>query len=355
MGSLAAIPSATRPRASFWLPPVSRHLFGLAAKVAVSALGVWLVLARVDFAATRASVAAASGSGLALAAAAFLLLPLLGGLRWWLVLRGLGEPSRLGSVTAVFSTATVAGQLLPSFAGDGLRAWLASRRGHALPVALHSVALERVFMVLALLLLALATAPLLEARTGTAGPVWIAPVWIAATLLAAGAAGLGVLTAADTLPGRALAWRPLRALARRAAPTRALLWSRWGAGTALVSLLANLNFALAAALLARALALPVTALDILAIMPAVTLATTLPISFGGWGVRESLLVLLLGRLGVPAADALTLSLMFGGFSLVCGMPGLLAWCLDGRRSWTGAASGMSDAFADMATCRPGVN
>jgi hypothetical protein len=138
-------------------------------------------------------------------------------------------------------------------------------------------------------------------------------------------AGLGVLATADLLPLPAVGWRPWQATIRAAAATRSLLLSRWGVRAGAVSLLSNLNFIVAALLLAQALGVPVTALDMLAVMPAVTLATTLPISLGGWGVREGLLVLLLGRLGVPAGDALTLSLLFGGFSVLCGVPGLLAW------------------------------
>jgi hypothetical protein len=63
------------------------------------------------------------------------------------------------------------------------------------------------------------------------------------------------------------------------------------------------------------------------------LATTLPISFGGWGVREGVLVLLLGRLGVPAAQALSVSLLFGVFGIVSLLPGLLIWAL----AWRGRA------------------
>jgi uncharacterized membrane protein YbhN (UPF0104 family) len=304
--------------------PSWRALAGWFAKGGVSALLAWFVIARFDLSGLRDSLAAASDSALALAFAAFLLIPLLGGLRWWTVLRGLGERCRLGEVMALFSVATVAGQVLPSIAGDGVRVWLAARHGLAVRAALHSVLLERVGMVLALLALALATAPLLTERFGNEGQVWLC-----AALLAAGLAGLGVLMAADLLPFPARHWRLARGIADTAASTRALVLSRWGFFAAAVSLLSNLHFTLTAVLLGHALGLPASATDFLAVMPVVTLATTLPISLGGWGVREGILVFLLGRLGVPAGEALAFSLAFGAGGVLCGLPGLAAWWLAG--------------------------
>jgi uncharacterized membrane protein YbhN (UPF0104 family) len=314
-----------------------RAALGFAAKAAISALILWLVAKRFDLTGVRASFDAASRPLLTAAFAAFLLIPVLGGLRWWIVLRGLGARTRLFEITAIFSAANVVGQILPSIAGDGFRVWLTVRRGHPLGVAVQSVFLERVFMVLALLTLALATAPLLAAHTGQP-----AAVWLFAALLAAGLCGLGVLMWADRLAAFVDA-RPLRPLARAAAQTRAMVLSRWGVWTAVASVAGNLTFALAAMMLGRALGVAATPLDFLAIMPAVTLATTLPLSLGGWGVREGAFVLLLGHVGVPAADALTLSLLYGVGGVLCGLPGMLAWALEGRANPAQNSVGWPDA------------
>jgi uncharacterized membrane protein YbhN (UPF0104 family) len=302
-----------------------RTSLSLPAKAAGSLLVAYLIWTHVDLAAARESFAAASPPALALAFASFLVVPVLGGLRWWAALRGLGERGRLGEITAQFSVATVVAQVLPSIAGDGMRIWLAARRGRALRVAVQSVLVERVLTLLALLALALVTAPLLAARTGER-----APIWLCAALLAAGAAGLGVVMLADVLPNLAAGSRLARHLRETSATTRALVLSRWGAGLAGLGVISNLNFVLAAVLLGQALGLRASALDFLAVMPVVTLATILPISLGGWGVREGALILLLGRVGVPAADALALSLAYGGFGVLCGLPGAIVWGLLGR-------------------------
>jgi uncharacterized membrane protein YbhN (UPF0104 family) len=298
---------------------------------------VAVVLSRVDVSGVRQSLAAASWSKLAVALAFFLAAPVLGGLRWSIALRGMGRHARLLEMTGFFSVALVVGQVLPSVAGDGVRVWLASR-GYGLRVALQSVLIERVFMVLSLLALALATSPLLAALVGDRGPIWIS-----GALFATGLAGFAFLLVADRAPGPLAQLSLWQALAYAAEPARRLLRSQWSALLAVAGLLGNLNFALAGFLLGQALGVSATGWDFLAIMPAVTLATTLPISLGGWGVREGVFVLLLGRVGVPAAEALSLSLLFGLFGMVSGFPGLLAWAIGwrGRAEMTPSAGALS--------------
>jgi len=65
-------------------------------------------------------------------------------------------------------------------------------------------------------------------------------------------------------------------------------------------------------------------------------AVALPISIGGWGLRELAVVSLLGAHGVPAERALLFSVCFGLVLLIGSLPGALAWLLfpfpSGRRS-----------------------
>ncbi len=314
-----------------------------ALKLALSAAIAWLVLRRVDFGTVWPTLQAASTPAFALAFAAFLLVPLLGGLRWWVTLRGMSGqtgdvPARLAPLTLCFSLGCVAGQVLPALAGDALRATLAARHGQGMVTVVHSVVLERAFMLLALLALCCATAPGFATLAG-------APSYALLTfaLLAAGAAGLAALAVADragpALAALRLPPRLLAAVAALAASTRHLVLSPWAVALMALSLASNLNFTLAAALLARALGIDVPLWAFLAIMPAVTLASTLPISFGGWGVREGALVLLLGLVGVASGPALALSLLFGTFSLACGLPGVVLWALSRPRPQANAPLG----------------
>ena len=63
--------------------------------------------------------------------------------------------------------------------------------------------------------------------------------------------------------------------------------------------------------MAASLGIKVTLLDCIVLMQPVALLANLPISVGGWGVRETAVVLLFGLIGVPSSAALVLSLQLG--------------------------------------------
>lgn len=75
--------------------------------------------------------------------------------------------------------------------------------------------------------------------------------------------------------------------------------------------------------LARTLDLPLPLTSFLITVPLVSLSTMAPITLSGVGVREGAWILLLKPYGVPAADALALSLIyFGCWMVVAGIGGL---------------------------------
>jgi uncharacterized membrane protein YbhN (UPF0104 family) len=69
----------------------------------------------------------------------------------------------------------------------------------------------------------------------------------------------------------------------------------------------------------------VTWLQCVVIVPLSLLATAIPISIGGWGVRESAFVTGFGLVGVSASDALVLSVLFGLLNFLVRLPGALIW------------------------------
>jgi len=60
----------------------------------------------------------------------------------------------------------------------------------------------------------------------------------------------------------------------------------------------------------------------LLMLPLIMLISSIPISFGGWGLRESVMITGLGFVGVSANDALAVSVSFGIAQMVIGLPGL---------------------------------
>lgn len=82
---------------------------------------------------------------------------------------------------------------------------------------------------------------------------------------------------------------------------------------------------LATYILGRGVGLEPSFLALLFFMPIANLSTLLPLSIGGWGIRELVLVSTLGATGMDAADALALSILTGLANLAISLPGLGFW------------------------------
>ena len=71
-----------------------------------------------------------------------------------------------------------------------------------------------------------------------------------------------------------------------------------------------------------------TFLDLLSVLPVITLVASLPVSFGGWGVREGAFVYGLGLIGIPMEMAFVISIEIGLLTMlatiICGIPALLS-------------------------------
>lgn len=79
------------------------------------------------------------------------------------------------------------------------------------------------------------------------------------------------------------------------------------------------------ACLAAGLGLGIPFSVLFALTPAALLMSMLPISLGGWGVRELTFVYFLGAAGIGAEAALSLSIAFGLLRVIVGAIGGIAW------------------------------
>ena len=80
-------------------------------------------------------------------------------------------------------------------------------------------------------------------------------------------------------------------------------------------------------LTAHAVQVPLTLSTVLAIGPVIVLAQVLPVSVGGWGVREAAAVTLLAMTGIDATSALLVSITFGILVFLATSPGVLFWLI----------------------------
>ncbi len=279
-----------------------------------------LLLSQVPLDALAARFAEAAPSWILLSLVFFLLQYATAAWRWHLVLIGLGERPAFSWVWLVCYLGLFFNQALPSaIGGDAVRVWHAYRQGQPLSRAASGVLLDRAIGFLALFLLGVAALPLIWTLLPTEWLRW-API---ACLLAA-IGGLGGLACVGWLPQ---SWRDLmivRSFVGLSRDTRMLAVSRQAFLSLLVSLLSALAGVAAFVALARALALPLDPFAAAALVPLLLTLSALPISLGGWGVREASAVLLFVPLGLSEADALALALAYGAATVITALPGGLA-------------------------------
>lgn len=298
-----------------------RHALA-ALQIAVSALLLWLIGRKLDLPAASRAAAAARPELLMAGVAALMSLQLVGAWRWRRVAHALGVRIRLRHALPFVWIGALFGQALPaSVGGDGVRMWLLWRAAGAGRAAVHSVLVERTMMVI--VLAAVATGSLVFSPTPLLGS---ATAWMStagAIAMAGGGAVLWMMPRSAPAPGQRSRLPAVHALL---ADVRSVCLAPARAAPIVALCLAA--YALTAGgcwFIARALGLDLALHQCIAIMPLVILAGTVPISIGGWGVREGAMVALLARYGIAPADAFTLSVLFGLAGLAASMPGLAFW------------------------------
>jgi len=150
---------------------------------------------------------------------------------------------------------------------------------------------------------------------------------LSVVLVSAGAlVGLFVIIMLERLPERLRHWKIVRGLSYLGNDARAVFVNPKNlAKTLSLGVLTHLNISLFVFVLSLAVQMNVTWLDCLVLVPPVLLITTIPISVGGWGVRENAMIIAFGLIGVPEASALALSVLAGLLGLAVSLPGGLVW------------------------------
>lgn len=254
-----------------------------------------LVLTRVDLAATMSRLRGTSLGWFGLAALLGPVQILLGGLRWRRVDQTLGGTLGRRAAVGEYGLSTLLNQLLPGgVAGDAVRVWR-QRHHRDLAPALRAAVVDR----------------------------WVG-LWVHA-LLTVVALGLWAGPRPE-LPVVALVFVGLSAVPVTSRPlSRASRRSlRSGGGFVLASSGAlTATFLLEFLLCGRALGVQ-PGLWVVVGVPLVLLAMVVPVSVGGWGLREASAVAVLPRFGWSEEDALAVSALYGLSALLGALPGALA-------------------------------
>ena len=309
--------------------------FWFCAKLGISlTLLAWL-FSRFDL--DLATLTPTSAAPLAAGLVATLAQPFSAAFRWQMILQLYGQRLRFREVLRIVFIAAFMNQFLPaSVGGDAVRVYMLHRRGAGLSPAIASTLLDRATAMLGLVLIVVVTIPrVLDVIADDCIKYLL--IGVAALLCAGVAVIVSLSDFLETLRRRfrfmspfALFASGLRDLPRNRANLFAMLTA-----SVVVHVLSGVG--LWAAL--HAFDQQVSLLDVLAVFAPIILFQMLPISVGGWGVRELMAVAMLAALAVPANAAIASSIFLGLLYAVASVPGCIAWLIGGKREAPGVDDG----------------
>ncbi|HEY7232347.1 MAG TPA: lysylphosphatidylglycerol synthase transmembrane domain-containing protein [Pseudolabrys sp.] len=318
-----------------------RRTLLLLAKVALSVLLLYFSLRWVNLDALTERIYRLEPGWIVLAISLLSIQLLLVSSRWQQIAISCGIDVRFTGALQINFIAAFFNQVLPStVGGDGMRIWLAARKGAGWASATYSVLLDRIFGVFALALIVIACLPwtLQLIRDPVARAVLLV---IAFGAITSPIILLLVTSHFSAWLGR---WAMTRHLSAAGNAARTICQTlRPAAVVAGCSMMIHLLTISAAWCCVKAVAAPVGFSHILFLMPPVLLIATVPISIAGWGVRESSMIAAFSYAGLAEGDGLTLSILFGAVSFVIGLFGGVVWIASGL--WTVTFSAEPDTEA----------
>jgi hypothetical protein len=211
-------------------------------------------------------------------------------------------------------------QVLPSIAGEGVRSWLLSRLGCGWRIAIMSVLIDRVVGV-ALLLILTVVILLLPSGFALAGLRDLVLTVYGTCLLTATVMLLFLRYLIPLLERH----RYLRWVSSLMVSLRPVLFGRAAPVVLGLGLMVHALTIVALWSIGRAQGLMLPMSDAAVLFAVVLGVALIPISIGGWGVRELAVVSLLGRHGLAPEQALLFSVSFGIAAAVSSLPGGVAW------------------------------
>jgi uncharacterized protein (TIRG00374 family) len=316
-------------------------------KLTVTTALLTILLARTPVHEISMKLRAMAPVTLGLAVALLFIISLTITLRWGLILRHFGPKVRWLGLWRYTMIGGFFNQALPSaVGGDLFRVWYARKNNVSFRDAIATVLVDRLLGLAALTAVAMVGAPFVLSRSG-AQPLLMASLAAIAIVLAASAVFLSLDRLEGwiaSLPRRssigtapAAVHRLMGTGAWAARNTRKMLRAWPDGPIALgISLVNQLLVGYVAFLLLADMGGSVALGWVLVLFPAVLLLSMLPISLGGWGVRESAMVVAFGLVDVPADAALSASILYGLCLLLASLPGGVLWLTERRKGMYGA-------------------
>lgn len=212
-------------------------------------------------------------------------------------------------------------QVLPtSIGGDAVKVLVLRRPGDTVRIT-RGVLLSRGFGLIALLATVSLLVPFYDRILIRARPFYAIAVVSLILLAALGlAVHLSRISGLARKSARLVRFLPLllRDMQRFVSPR--LFWGQvWTSGLVVLSVVVCFMF------LGRAVGHNISIGACLVVVPPIILSMHIPLSYGGWGIREVGAVALLPLAGVPADTAFLMSVLYGAAFLMSGLLGLMLW------------------------------
>lgn len=250
---------------------------------------------------------------------------LLSAIRWHALGQGTGDFIGRWPAMRIMFAAMFSNQFLPSsIGGDVVRIGLVVRLGLPVGRAARTVVLDRSAGLISLMTLMVIAGFTLGAHLPEEWPIDLIR---SLPVVAISVAVLGLL-AGERLARLVDRWPRLDWLARLQRESHQLLRAG-GTTVAVLGLSYTIHAASAACIwvLARGSGVEIDYLLILGFLPIVILAQLIPVSIGGWGIREGMIVTLFALFGIAMAPALVVSILWGAAIVASAMLAGLIWAI----------------------------
>ena len=293
-------------------------------KILLSIAIIWFLLSKVDLKSTIELLLNAH-KGYSIAALGVILIQVVViSFRWKNVLFHLNILDSFEEILRITWIGLFFNQVLPSsIGGDAFRTYYLHKKGHSLVSSMLGVLIDRVFGVIALVILVIVTFWFLITIVNEPITRWGLYIIAGSSVLA-----ICALLSMDLFTKSMLNWKFIRGVRSISYESRRLVLS-FSPGIKLIvlSLLNHILTIISILFLSVGIGLDAHWFGIIIIMPIASLIMMVPVSIAGWGIREGVLIIGLGYLGIGPESALALSLLYGILMLIISLPGFLIWLM----------------------------
>ena len=301
----------------------------LVGKIAVSVALLAYLFSTTDLQALGQRVRTSDTALMALAVLLYVGMLVLSTWRWRLLLHAQGFPASLRRLTSSYLVAGFFNNFLPSnIGGDVIRVRDSSHITGSTTTSLAVVAVDRILGFGALYALAVAAflvggpgvRQLAGARVVLGGLALVFSALAYVFFRPGSASRLMALSGLSRFPWAQGQFETVQAAVHVYRERLGAVWMAFAASVALQTAVVFYYLAVAHAL---RVALPLSACFLM--VPLCTLVQAVPISFNGWGIRESLFVVYFHQVGLSKDSALAFSLVGAGLIVLLSLSGAVIW------------------------------